>query len=275
MINRFKNFLEKEFRVIAPTQQAMDYREEILGTLLDRAQEYRIKGMEDDEMIYNLCIDSLGNFKATLVNFEQAREQIKKKAAKAGVIALSVLGAVVLLTIGYLAASFITSAWNKTWLIEVCGLFLFAIVGMVIPMPTLIQKKNNALLKLIVSGIVTLIFTAIFLILLIMTNITQTWLLFIALPIAILGAIVVLSAFTGSKAIIGEAIAFIQTSSALIYVILALRDIIPWSPYWLMPVGGAFISICIVVTALALHNKNKAVQKKVMTEEDYYTSWRQ
>lgn len=274
MINKFKKFLEDEFRSIAPTEQAMDYREEILGTLLDRAQEYRIKGMEDDEMIYNLCIESLGDFRATLQDFEQRRELVKKKAAKNTAISLAVIGSVLLLTIVFLAVSFVTGAWGKTWLIEVCGILLFAIAGLIIPMPKLMQQGKTTLLKLIISGIVTLITVIIYLILLIMTNVNSSWLVFVAMPIAILGAIVVVSLFTNSKAVIGELMGFIQTTSALLYVILAIRGVIQWSPYWLMPVGGAVLCIAVAVIAMLVYYKKKA-DKKIMTEEDYYTNWRQ
>jgi hypothetical protein len=219
MINRFKKFLENEFRSIAPSEQAMDYREEILGTLLDRAQEYRIKGMEDEDMIYNLCIESLGDFRVTLKDFELKREALKKTAAKSIAISLSVAAAVIVLTIGYLAVSFVTKAWVKTWLIEVGGLFL-------------------------------------------------------SMPIAILGAIVVVSLFTNSKTLIGELMAFVQTTSALVYVILALRGAIDWTPYWLLPVAGAVINIGIAVTMLFAYHKKK-VAKRIKTAEDYYTSWRE
>lgn len=274
MINRFKKFLENEFRSIAPSEQAMDYREEILGTLLDRAQEYRIKGMEDEDMIYNLCIESLGDFRVTLKDFELKREALKKTAAKSIAIILSVAAAVIVLTIGYLAVSFVTKAWDKTWLIEVGGILIYAVIGLIIPMPLLIQKNKATLLKVIVSGIVSILTVFTYLVLLVMTSIAQSWLVFLSMPIAILGAIVVVSLFTNSKTLIGELMAFVQTTSALVYVILALRGAIDWTPYWLLPVAGAVVNIGIAVTMLIAYHKKK-VAKRIKTAEDYYTSWRE
>ena len=38
MKERFKRYLEREFRAIAPTLAAMEYREQMLKKLMDRAQ---------------------------------------------------------------------------------------------------------------------------------------------------------------------------------------------------------------------------------------------
>ena len=42
MIDRFKRFLEREFKAIRPTQAAMDYREDLLTQLLEKEQDLRI-----------------------------------------------------------------------------------------------------------------------------------------------------------------------------------------------------------------------------------------
>ena len=61
MTERFKKYLEAEFRKISPTKAAMEYRKDTLVKLEELAQDYRIKGMTDDEAIYNACISSLGD----------------------------------------------------------------------------------------------------------------------------------------------------------------------------------------------------------------------
>ena len=88
LTERFKKYLEQQFRTISPTREAMEYREEVLRNLLDRAQEYRIKGMTDENAIYDLCIDSLGDFASTLKDFESRLDNVKRALSKAGIIAL-------------------------------------------------------------------------------------------------------------------------------------------------------------------------------------------
>ena len=75
MTERFKKYLEAEFRKISPTKAAMEYRKDTLVKLEELAQDYRIKGMTDDEAIYNSCISSLGDFEAKLKEFENARRR--------------------------------------------------------------------------------------------------------------------------------------------------------------------------------------------------------
>ena len=43
LTERFKKFLEQQFRLIAATKEAMEYRQEVLQNLLDRAQDTALK----------------------------------------------------------------------------------------------------------------------------------------------------------------------------------------------------------------------------------------
>ena len=115
LIDRFKKYLEQQFRAISPTKEAMEYREEVLQNLLDRAQEYKIKGMTDENAIYDLCIDSLGNFKDTLVDFENRLDNVKRAVPRIGARVLTGIAIALFVVIGYLSVSFATRAWDKTF----------------------------------------------------------------------------------------------------------------------------------------------------------------
>ena len=73
--DRFKKYLEEQFRSIKPTEAAKDFRIRTLKELMDKVQDLRIKGIEDEEVIYNMCIESLGNFPARLKDFEEEERQ--------------------------------------------------------------------------------------------------------------------------------------------------------------------------------------------------------
>ena len=51
MKERFKAYLEEQFRTIRPTAAAMKYREQTLVELLERAQDLKIKGIPKLEEI--------------------------------------------------------------------------------------------------------------------------------------------------------------------------------------------------------------------------------
>lgn len=102
MKERFKQFLEEHFRKIAPTKAAMEYRKTLLVELLDREQELRIKGVTDDELIYNMAVSELGDIDQTLAEFENRQIKsgvVKRKASAVGIIAVAI---VALLTVVYL-----------------------------------------------------------------------------------------------------------------------------------------------------------------------------
>ena len=118
MTERFKKYLEAEFRKISPTKAAMEYRKDTLVKLEELAQDYRIKGMTDDEAIYNACISSLGDFEAKLKEFEKSLVEIPKERNTRKTASLLAVSAVAVLVIVYLALS-ITGAvpWSRSWLI--------------------------------------------------------------------------------------------------------------------------------------------------------------
>ncbi|MBR2486056.1 MAG: hypothetical protein IKB54_06950, partial [Clostridia bacterium] len=123
MKERFKAYLEEQFRTIRPTAAAMKYREQTLVELLERAQELKIKGIDDEELVYLTCIDELGDFKATLKEFDEKEVEVKATKRKIGVGAVLSLALILILTVTYLVVGFVTHLWHPTWLIMVGGLF--------------------------------------------------------------------------------------------------------------------------------------------------------
>ena len=75
--DRFKKYLEEQFRSIKPTEAAKDFRIRTLKELMDKVQDLRIKGIEDEELVYNMCIESLGNFPARLKDFEEEEHKVE------------------------------------------------------------------------------------------------------------------------------------------------------------------------------------------------------
>ena len=124
MKERFKRYLEQQFRAIRPTMAAMEYREKMLRKLMDRAQELRIKGMDDEDLIYDMCIDELGDFGATLAAFDEEEHKVANAKRNAVLGAVCGVGAALALVVVYLIVSFLVpGSWGLTWLILVGGAF--------------------------------------------------------------------------------------------------------------------------------------------------------
>ncbi|MEG1647074.1 MAG: hypothetical protein RR374_06890 [Clostridia bacterium] len=278
MINKFKKYLEAEFRSIAPTKEAMEYREEVLGNLLDKAQELKIKGMKDEDLIYDLCIESLGDFKSTLKNFESKRLMVTKAAKKASTLVVGLIALVFFVTLTYLVVSLATGAWSKTWLLMVGGIFGIIVAGFgAVIVPKALNSKKYFAMRFGLQVSLTLILVFLYLVILMMfPQIEMSWTIFLFLPIILIGADTLFAFAINSKTRFVELIAFVPTFSSLLYVFLGVMSFAPWHPFWLIPVFGAFIDV-VILGALVYMKSNKEktikIEKQAGDSESFYTSW--
>ncbi|MBR2956571.1 MAG: hypothetical protein IKC54_05215 [Clostridia bacterium] len=279
MKNKFKAYLEEKFREIRPTEAAMKFREQTLVELLERAQELKIKGIEDEELVYLTCIDELGDFDTVLKEFDAKQIETKATKRKIGVGAAIALALIAMLTVTYLVVGFVTHIWHPTWLIMVGGLFAGAGVGMLVASIKLIRAKKflpvRAMLALI--EIMASVFT--FLLLQLVFHLDGSWMTFLAMVVLILGADTGVAFLTSSKAKWFELPVFVEVFAVMLFVILGIVTTV-WHPTWLLCLIGVVFVIVEVAVALAIrHNrkskeedkKNKRFHKE--EDEEYWTKW--
>lgn len=277
MVERFKTYLEREFRAIAPTKEALDYREECLSTLIDKAQEYRIKGMTDEDAIYELCIDSLGDIKATLLSREEKKEIEQKVKKKISISTIYTVAIFLFITAGYLIASFITNLWTKTWLIEVGGIFICIIVAACMGISKAERNKKHIISRLLCALIITLASVFIFLILQILFKLPYSYFTFLIMTVLLLFADTTIAYVTKSKMFILSLLAFVETTAALLYVMLGITNVIPWHPGWLMPALAGILDVALLVCFIVFKRKKKLAsihrEYSEMTNEELYSHW--
>ncbi|MEG1612631.1 MAG: hypothetical protein RR357_00515 [Clostridia bacterium] len=277
MIDRFKRYLEKEFRYISPSPEAKEYRQEVLANLLDRAHEFKIKGMTDEDAIYDLCIDSLGDFKSTLKDFENRLTNLKKAAPKFSAVAFSIICIILFMTAAYLIVSFATKAWSVTWLIMVGGIFLCIIAGAVGVIAKAARSKKWIIIRLSTVVVITLTFVFAFLFMQIYFKLQYSWMTFLAMVTAILFADTTIAYIANSKTRLIMLLATVEVTAVFIYVVLGILHVVPWSPYWLIPVMAAGVDAAIVAVYMALMaQKNSSLpnaEELAKINEEYYTKW--
>lgn len=285
MKDRFKKYLEAQFRTIRPTAAAMQYREDTLRQLMDRAQELKIKGIEDEDLIFDTCIDELGDFGEALKAFDVKEHKVDDAKRKALLTLIIVAGAVVALTAAYLITSFATGAWAQTWLIMVGGVFAGLLAGYGIAVPKFLKmenkKKGMALIRVLTAIAITLIAVFLFLVLLIVANVNMSWLTFLVLPIAILATDTSIAFATNSKTRWFELPIFTEVLCALLYVILGIVGLAPWNPTWILCLGGVVVALIEIGTLVAVRNKDKKaaetdkLDKKYKKEDEaYWSEWK-
>ena len=243
MIDRFKRYLEREFRAIKPTKAAYEKREEMLTQLLEKEQDLRIKGMTDDDLIYDMCIDSLGDVRQNLIDFENRSKKVKtaKRNVLLGLI-ISVAFVVIIVT-AYLITSFaLGNAWGKTWLIIVGGIFFGAACGSTLGAVLLMKKKKYLIAQLFLDLDIVLLTVFVFLVLQILFGFGKSWLAFLVMPVILIGVLAVMLDLSGTKLKYLGYGAFVEIFCVMLYIILGITMGL-WHPYWILCLVGIIIDI--------------------------------
>ena len=281
MKERFKRYLETEFRAIAPTLAAMEYRQQMLKQLMDRAQELRIKGIDDEDLIYSMCIEELGDFRSTLVAFEEKEHKVENAKRKGLFIGVGVVGAVLLFVLVYLLVSFFTRAWALTWLILVGGAFAGVIAVACLLTVKFGKAKKFVAMRLMPPVVIALVCVYLFLLLQLVFKVEMSWLIFLVMVIVMLGFDTLLADATNFKFRYVELGVFMEVFCVLLYVILGLTVPDFWHPGWVLCLVGIIASIIMAIILIKKYNnakdnkeKEKINKKYKKEDESYYTMWK-
>lgn len=280
MKERFKKYLEEHFKKIAPTQAAMEYRKALLRQLLDREQELRIKGVTDDNLIFDMAVSELGDFDQTLANFEQ--RQIKSGEVKRKVSAASICAAaiVALLTIVYLIVGAVAQIWHPAWLIMVGGVFAGASVLLVYGAVRFAAKKKYVPVRIFVAICEVLLTVFVFLLLQLVFKLNGAWMSFLAMVAVLFGVDTAIAFGTNSKIKWFELPVFIEVAAVMLYVILGITVQGIWHPGWLMCLAGVACALVQLVVVVVKKTKAKNKKEKSALEDKnekeyqkYWTEW--
>ena len=283
MKERFKRYLEQQFRAIRPTMAAMEYREKMLRKLMDRAQELRIKGMDDEDLIYDMCIDELGDFGATLAAFDEEEHKVANAKRNAVLGAVCGVGAALALVVVYLIVSFLVpGSWGLTWLILVGGAFAAVIAVAVVLLVKFGKNKKYIPMRLMPVVVIVLLCVYLFLLLQLVAKVDMAWLVFLAMVIMIAAFDAVLAFITEFKFRWVELPVAIEIVCVMLYVILGIvLGSVFWHPGWLLCLGGVVAAIAETIAIIATRNskkdkkeKSRLTDKYIKEDESYYTMWK-
>lgn len=281
MENKFKQFLIAEFQNIPPSLASMEYRKQLLQDLLDYTQELKIKGITNDEIIYDLAIKKLGNIPLLLQEFERDRlrtQSLEKKKSVAIIISLSILLPSLIV---YLVASLIVvpPIWSWSWIILLGGIFAWITTLAMLYMINNKAKLKKLFIRISVLAIVVLWVVFAGLVLMLINNniatIHKWYTAFIAIPAFLALADIAVSLATNSKGKWLSIAADIIIFYTILYVILTL--LIPGfsHPGWLLillGIGKAVLELVIVYKIKSNKLKKENVPPSEI-DEKYYTQW--
>lgn len=253
MFDRFNDYLSKEFKGLPKSREVSDFKDELLGTLMEKAEELKNTGRSVQE-IFELCISSINGYKDTL-KVMRSKPILKKEVANAArtVLYFSVY---MLVLIGvFLAVSFITGRWGRTWLIVVEGAFAGLIVLLMLNAAKGLRNNKTFLPRLSLLTAVSIATVGMFLGVSFILGIwAKSWLIMLFLPVFLLNANLIFAAAIKRKyEALGTALALLPMTATAVYVSLAYLKIIAWHPFWLIVVGALIVDAIII--AAAVHSK--------------------
>ena len=281
MEEKIKEFLETQFKTIPPTVAAMNYRKQILVEMLDRAQELRIKGINDNDLIFNMIIEEYGNFQDTLQKFaqKQIKNDVVKRSSMMGmVVAFAIVS---LLAITYVIVGACFKIWHPTWLIIVGGVFIAAVILLSTIASKLYKKGRYLMFRCAIAVCEILLSVFIFLILQLVVNaFNGSWMTFLVMVVLILGVDTIVAFYTENKLKWIELPVFIEIFFVMLYIILGITINGFWHPGWVICLIGVLfviieVSVFIVVKGLSKNKEELSNINAEFVEEDksYWTKW--
>lgn len=251
MYKRFQNYLNNEFKGYPETKEVKDFKDELLGNLVDRAEGYKSSGIMDEDKIFEMCVCSINGFKDTLKVMKSKPILIKGAKTAANLFLYFVIYLIALAGV-YLAVSFTIGNWNKTWLILAITNILACMLILIYLCRKAIKNQKFIVARLLSLPVPILFTVAIFLLLSVLYTAWGTaWVLFLSLPATVILADLITASIIGTnRIIIFEIMAVIIFLCVLVYVVLAWFSVILWHPFWLIPVGGVIVSLVILAVNL-------------------------
>lgn len=157
----FTDYAEKELKKLPNTKSAYLYKQEVIARMTARANELVESGLTDNKVINELIINEFSDIEKEYYERLKKKKKAAKSKNKGSLIALGIVGYVLLLVGAFLGVSFVTGAWDKTWLIIVVGILGAVIAGLAGGCFALFAKKKKMAvfaLLLVIPAVAALVY---------------------------------------------------------------------------------------------------------------------
>lgn len=177
MLNKFNKHLNKIFSSYKKNNKIMEFKEELLGSLMDRYNEFKEEGLSDEES-YDKSLIILDGIKDTIATLEEEyREDIPKKNNTSRYL-LASAAYWIIIVLAFFALTF--TDLSKTWLVFIAGALLYGIFVSLILFSISKKKGMNILSRTNIFSTIMCIITAVYLIWSILSDKwVYSWIIFI------------------------------------------------------------------------------------------------
>lgn len=259
LFNRFKEYLNKQFKFIPESKEANDFREELLGNLMARAVELQKDSKLTENEIFKKCIASLGDYSGTLKKLPgNPINTLRDKRFLRDVLFL--LTFALICVVVYIAVAYITKKWGVAAIIifpSMAGIIYFYFMAKVFIRNAMLNRP--LLTGFVLATFSIIITTAAFFVAAFATPLgaSKAWVLFAFIPFLISVSSALNFAFfrrTRMPSILIVLIISFFCIGAFLFVGVATQM---WHPTWLIVFG---VPISFLVAGII--NINKRINDK-------------
>ncbi|MBQ8029141.1 MAG: hypothetical protein IJ262_07015 [Clostridia bacterium] len=243
------DYVNESLGSMKETKSLYLFKQKTIEQMTKRANELVSKGIKDENVISQIIIEEYPDLVERYGREVGAKHAKNKKIKATKTVVLGSLTYALLLVFAYLALSFKTLMWGKTWILLVGGFVLPVAIAM---LAGVFKSKKESTLssaasRVMLAGSIMLIATVLFLCLLLFTSVSNSWLVFLGAVVAVLVADAAFAAITKQKLSLVTYLLYIPAIAVLVYVILGLSGLLAWHPGWMVIVAAAIVDIVIIM----------------------------
>ncbi len=267
-MNNFLEYIDKSFENMKETESLYRYKQKLIAEMTERANELVAAGLKDDKIICAIIMDEYpdlaGRYKATV----SRKKVISRKKRTGSLMAVGSLGGIFAAVCVYLAVSFLTGAWGKTWMLLLGGIFSVLVFLFVAASGRLTKKSGKFSIpsRFLCAAAVLLIAVYMFLFTTVIVPVQGNWIIFIlAVPFAMIFDMLLSFKFN-KKTGIFSVLLYIPVIFTLFYVVLGIAKVLPWHPGWLLILFGILVDF--IVVGVRLLSGTKVKEEEDIWSED-------
>ena len=249
----FIDYIETSCADLGESQAAYSYKKKVLDEMTEKANALTRTGLKDENVLKDLIANEYPDLKGGFNLYK--KENRKAKLLKVG-LPVGYIVSLVLILITYFAVSFITSAWSKTWLIIVGGIFAMIIFGLGLAIAKICTMRRvfHPIARVLIVGCTVLLALLAFLFSLMMIPGFTAWPILPAGIIAALLADLAFAFFTKQKLRTISLFVYMPVIATMMYIILAAYSVVTWLGGWpiiLLGLVADFIYILYIIMSNA------------------------
>lgn len=184
LYERFKAFLNKAFKLVPKSDEAQALRDEMLDSLMSKANEYAGMGVDDD-IVFERCVEALGDYASAINSLKRHPINVIRDPRFQRRVLLKVSVALFAVTV-YLIFSAVFNLWGTLALIIfptlVAGLYIWSTAEV---LHRNFKLKRHSTTSLILCGYAVILITALFFIIWAVCGVSAkfAWVVFPYIPV--------------------------------------------------------------------------------------------